>query len=230
MFKNLFKKNGGLKTEIVPEIVVNNGSADEKEAYTKLKDNVLYFSDNGKNKVFQVESSVSGEGKSAAVANLAVALAGNGKKVAVADLDFRAQKQYEIFKTLNAYGIVEYVSGECSYSQLIKETEYGVDVINRGKVASNASVVFMSDTFKSLIEKLKEEYDFVLFDCPAVLEASDYIHITKFSDGVIFVVSKDVVRRSQVKEAVAALKKSGANVMGTVVTETSKRGFGKTGF
>lgn len=227
MFKNLFKKQRDYNPDMIPEILVETGNVNEKEAFNRLKDNVLYFIDNGKNKVLQIESSVAGEGKSTVVANLAVMLAKNGKKVAVMDLDFRKPKIHKIFKTANTFGIVEYILGECSFEELVKKTEYGVDVFNRGKAASNASVIFMGEKFKALLEKLKRDYDVVLFDCPPVLQVSDYIHLAKLSSGVLFVVSCEKARRSQVKEAVSALKKAGANVMGTAVTFSGKGGLGK---
>ena len=226
MFKKSlkFKRDDGI--EKIPEILSETGSVYEKEAFNKLRDNVLFFLDNGKNKVLQIESSVSGEGKSTITANLAVMLAANGKKVAVMDLDFRKPQMHKIFKFANTFGIVEYVLGECPFEKAVKKTAYGVDVFNRGKAASNTSVVFTGGAFKELVEKVKSQYDVVLFDCPPVLQVSDYIHIARLSDGVLFAVSCDGVRRSQVKEAVAALKKSGANVMGSVITFSGKLGFG----
>lgn len=224
MFNKLFKKNHD-DSDKIPEILAETGSVSEKEAFNKLKDNVLCFLDDGKNKVLQIESSVHGEGRTTVAANLAVMLAKNYKKVAVLDLDFHNPEMHEVFKIANTFGIVEYILGECSFNELVKETEYGVDVLNRGKAAANESVIFTGDKFKSLIEKLKEEYDVILFDCPPVLERSDYIHLAKLSSGVLFVVSSEKVRRSQVKEAVSSLNKAGAKLMGSVVTVSAKRGF-----
>ena len=58
----------------VPKIVVGKKYG-KSESYNRLKDNVIYGCDNGKKKVFQIESSISGEGKSTIAVNLSVALA-----------------------------------------------------------------------------------------------------------------------------------------------------------
>lgn len=201
----------------VPKIVV--GRKDGKsENYYRLKDNVIYYSDNGKNKVFQVESSISGEGKSTVVINLAVALARSGKKVCVMDLDFRRPKIHRAFNVANFEGLAEYMLGECTKESLIKQTEYNVDVVNRGKAAQNASIIFTSDKFKDLINELKEEYDIILLDCPPVLLVSDYIHISKLSDAVLFIVSCGVTRRGQLKESIELLKRNDVDVLGLVMT------------
>ena len=202
---------------LVPKIVVGkkNGLS---ESYYRLKDNIIYSSDNGKNKVFQIESAVSGEGKSTVISNTAVALARSGKKVVIVDLDFRRPKVHRIFEVSNLSGITEYMLGESDYSALIKKSEYGVDVVNRGKAAHNASIIFTSDKFKELIEKLKEEYDIVLFDCPPVLLVSDYIHFSKLSDMIIFVACAGTTHRAQLKEAYELIKKCNPNILGTVMT------------
>ncbi len=201
----------------IPKIVVTSSSG-QGESYYRLKDNIIYSFDSGKNKVFQFESAISGEGKSTVVANTAVALALSGKKVVVVDLDFRRPKVHRIFSVQNVQGIAEYMLGECEVSDIIKKTEYGVDIVNRGKATHNASIIFTSDKFKELIETLKKEYDLVLFDCPPVLLISDYIHYSKLSDVVVFVACVGVTRRSQLKEAYELMKKHNDNFLGTVLT------------
>lgn len=201
----------------VPKIVVGKKTG-SNENYYRLKDNIIYYSDNGKNKVFQFESSISGEGKSTVVGNVAVALAKSGKKVVVVDLDFRRPKVHRMFDIPNFNGITEYMLGECDESAIVKQTAYGVDIVNRGKAAHNASIIFTSDKFKALIDNLKEKYDMVLFDCPPVLLVSDYIHFSKLSDTIVFIVCSGTTHRSQLKEAMDLMRKCNPNILGTVMT------------
>ena len=222
-------------TSNVPEIVVSDTPGSLNESYVRLRDNVIYYSDGGKNKVFQIESSVSGEGKSTVSSNLAVSLGKSGKKVLLIDLDFRKPVIHKIFNVTNFNGIVEYMLDECTKEELIKTTEYGIDIINRGKVAHNTSIIFMSEKFKALINELKESYDIVILDCPPVYQISDYIHIAKISDSVIFIVSKGKVRRSQVKESIELLNRENVNIFGTIVTsqdnyKKSSYGYGYYGY
>ncbi len=201
----------------VPKIVIGK-KVGKSESYNRLKDNVIYGSDNGKKKVFQIESSISGEGKSTIAVNLSVALAKSGKKVVVLDLDFRRPKMHRAFSVPNFNGLAEYMLGECKKEDLVKKTEYKVDVINRGKAAQNPSIIFTSDKFKNLVEELKQEYDIIIFDCPPILLVSDYMHISKLSDEVIFVVSAGLTHRSQLKESVELLKRNNVDVFGVVMT------------
>ncbi len=215
---NFGKKKSKHRSGNVPTIVIGEASGSLNESYNRLKDNVIYYSDNGKNKVFQIESSVAGEGKSTVVANLAVALAKNDKKVVVVDLDFRNPTVHKAFKVINTNGIAEFMLDECGIDKLVKKSEFGVDIVNRGKTAHNASIIWTSEKFKNLIEELKKEYDFVLFDCPPILQISEYMHIAKLSDAVIMVVALGFIRKSQLREAMQLLRQYDINVFGIVAT------------
>ena len=58
----------------------------------------------------------------------------------------------------------------------------------------------------------------MLLDCAPILQVSDYIHVSKVSDGVLLMVAYAQTTRSQVAESIKELKKNGANILGTVFT------------
>lgn len=193
------------------------------EAYNKLKDNLLYMNADGDTKVFQIESAMMSEGKTTVLANLAVSLGLTDKKVIVVDLDFRRPKMHRLFSASKDNGIAEYILGDIPLETIIKKSEFkNVDVITRGAEIYNSSLVLISDKFKNMIEQLKQTYDYVLLDCAPVLQVSDYIHVCKISDGIIFVVAYAKTTKNQVKEAINDLKKNGGNVLGTVFTMYDK--------
>ena len=188
-----------------------------KEAYTRLKDNVLYLAIDGKNKVLQVESSVSGEAKTSTLANLGVCLSLSGKKVCIVDLDFRKPRLHRAFHLDNVDGIAEYMLDSIDLEHLIKKTSFeNCDVINRGSEISNSSVVLSSNKLQELFNLLREKYDFILVDCPPVLLVSDFIHISRLTDGVIFVCAFGMTKKSQVREAIKQLKQNNIPILGSV--------------
>lgn len=190
----------------------------------RLKDNILYLNADGKNKVIQVESSVQSEGKTTAICNLAVSLGLTSKKVVLVDLDFHRPRVHRTLEIERENGIAEYMLGSLDKKDIIKKTKYNnVDVITRGAEIYNATLVLMSDKFKDLIKQLREEYDFVLLDCPPVLQVSDYIHICKISDGVLFLVAYASTTKAQVSAAIKELRNNGANILGTAFTLYDKK-------
>ena len=198
-------------------IYYDKGYTNVKEAIDRLKDNILYYAIDGNKKVIQIESSVSGEAKTTTNVNLAVALGESGKKVIVVDLDFRKPRVHRAFALDNENGIADYLIDKIDMNTLIKKTEYlNVDVILRGSEVQNPTSILTSEKMNSLINTLREKYDFILLDCPPVLVISDYIHIARLSDGVVFNVAYGKTKKSQVKEAISLLRKNNIPIIGSV--------------
>ena len=171
----------------------------------------------GNCKVIQIESSLSHEAKTTIISNLAVSLGITEKKVVVMDLDFRRPKLHRMFKLEKEKGIAEFMQGELEEKDIIKKTEYkNVDIITRGLEIYNPSITFLSEKFARLVESLKEKYDYILLDCAPVLQVSDYIHISKISDGVLFVIAYAKTTKNQVIESINLLKKNNIKILGTV--------------
>lgn len=188
------------------------------ESYNRLKDNILYLNVDGNVKVIQFVSSTPSEGKTITATNLAVSLVNNGKKVIFIDGDLRAPRAHRTFKAGNDIGVADYMLNDAPIENIIQHTEYGVDLISRGKKIDNSSAVIASDKFKKLISAVRALYDFVIVDCPPVLEISDYIQISTTTDGVILCVAFGITKRAQVKEAVKLLKQSNIRILGSVYT------------
>ncbi len=211
----LFKKK-----KIVPEqskIIVTENSNRTGSDYNRLKDNILFMNADGNTKVIQIESSLAHEGKTTVACNLAVSLGFTEKKVIVVDLDFRRPRTHRVFGLTKDNGIAEYMLGTLSKEQVIKKTGFkNVDVLTRGGEIHNSALVLVSEKFKNLIEELRAEYDYVILDCAPVLLVSDYIHISKVSDSVLFLVAYGQTTKTQVADAVKELKKNGIKILGTV--------------
>ena len=214
----LFKKK--VQTNNAGEIFIKASTkSSEFEDYNRIKDNLLYINADGTHKVIQIESSVMSEGKTTVVGNLAVSLGLTNKKVLVIDLDFRRPKIHRLFSFTKDDGISDYFLDRIGRDELIKKTEYkNVDIITRGGPVYNSSILLVSDKFKNLIEELRKEYDFIFLDCAPVLQVSDYIHISKVSDGILFLVAYASTPKTQVIDAIKELRKNGANILGSVFT------------
>lgn len=218
-------------------IIVSEGSSRfGSHGYTRLRDNLIYINSDGNHKIIQIESAMAKEGKTSVTANLAVSLGLTDKKVVVVDLDFRRPRLHRVFKLTKENGVAEYMMGAIDRETLIKHTSYkNVDLITRGAEVYNPALILVSDKFKDLISSLRREYDFVLLDCAPVLQVSDYIHISKVSDGALFLVTYGKTTKAQVSEAVKELNKNNIPILGTLFTmydrkKDSKYGYGYGGY
>ena len=200
-------------------LVVNKpGNEIITESFNRLKDNILFFNADNKVKIIQISSSTACEGKTTVIANLAVTMANNGLKVLLVEGDLRAPRIHHAFNLENEFGIYDYMLHNKSLKEIVKHTDVKVDVITRGEKIENPSAVIASEKYKNLITQAKEEYDYILIDCPPVLEISDYIHISTISEGTLFCVAYGQTKKHQVKEAINLLRKSEINILGTVYT------------
>lgn len=194
-------------------------AAMKTEGVKRLKDHVLCITGGGEIKVLQLVCSVSGEGMAEAAIELAVQLGINGRRVLLIDLDFANAKTGKAFNLADAKGLKEYVEGDLTPENIINKTAFaGVDVITRGGAVDNSSLVLLSEKFGKLVKTLRGGYDVILAITAPVLEASDYMHVAKFTDAAIFFAAFGRTKKAQVKEAVGELKERGVKLLGSVYT------------
>ncbi len=213
----IFQRKKKLNDNFEKIVVSEKTLLDTSNGYNRLRDNVLFLNADGDKKVIQLGSAVAKEGKTTVACNLAVSLGLTEKKVIVVDLDFRKPKVHRRFEEGIENGIAEYVLGTVSLKEVVKHTKYkNVDIITRGEKIYNSSLVLLSNKFIELINALREEYDFVILDCAPILQVSDYIHIGRVADGMLFVVAHEMTTKNMVADAMKELNKNGVKLLGTV--------------
>ncbi|MBR2384864.1 MAG: polysaccharide biosynthesis tyrosine autokinase [Clostridia bacterium] len=194
----------------------------------KLSDTLIYMSSDDSNKVFQVQSCLSGEGKTTVSTNLAKALGESQRKTLIIDCDFSKPSIHRIFKLHRACGITDYFKGEKTFDEIVKPTGVDhVDLITCGERISNHTIFFASPKFKAIIEEAKTKYDFIILDCAPVKALSDYINISAVADATLLVVGSDKLSARDLDYTVRELEACNANLIGTVfnfcTSENKKR-------
>ena len=123
-------------------------------------------------KVIVVTSGKGGVGKTTTTANLGTGLAMAGKRVVVIDADIGLRNLDVILGLENriVYNLVDIVEETCRPKQaMIKDKKLeGLFLIPAAQTRDKSSVT--PDQMKILTAKLKEDYDYVLIDCPAGIE------------------------------------------------------------
>lgn len=123
-------------------------------------------------KAIVVTSGKGGVGKTTTTANLGTGLALAGKRVVVIDADIGLRNLDVVLGLENriVYNLVDIVEKSCRPKQgMIKDKKLeGLFLIPAAQTRDKTSV--NPDQMKELIDQLKEEYDYVLIDCPAGIE------------------------------------------------------------
>ena len=122
--------------------------------------------------VIVITSGKGGVGKTTTTANLGSALAVEGKKVVLVDTDIGLRNLDVVMGLENriVYDIVDVVEGKCKLRQaLIKDKRFKELFLLPAAQTRDKSAID-EEQMKSLVEKLKEEFDYILIDCPAGIE------------------------------------------------------------
>lgn len=188
----------------------------------KLADSLIYLQDGEKNKVYQVQSTTSKEGKTTVAINLALTLGLSNRKTLVIDCDFSHPSIHRALQLSKKKGITDYFKGELDFNGMLKKTSNpNVDVITCGDTITDHTIFFTSDKFKSILAEAKQKYDFVILDCAPVKALSDYINVSPLVDATLLVVESDTISTRELTYVVNELNSCEANVVGTVLNFSS---------
>lgn len=122
--------------------------------------------------VIVITSGKGGVGKTTTTANLGAALAMKNRKVVLVDTDIGLRNLDVVMGLENriVYDIVDVVEEKCKLRQaLIKDKRY-TDLFLLPAAQTRDKSAINEEQMKTLIEKLKEEFDYILIDCPAGIE------------------------------------------------------------
>jgi capsular exopolysaccharide synthesis family protein len=198
------------------QIVVSESSKSRlAEAIRNIRSNMSFINKDAK--VIAISSSVSGEGKTFVILNLAGLIAASGKKIVVIDLDLRKPKLHHGFNSENTNGMSNFISGLSTFDEVIQHsTINNLDFITSGLIPPNPSELIQSDAFKTILNDLKERYDMILIDNPPVGIVSDGIHILAQADIPIYVFKANYSKRvfaERVEELFKVQKLKNLNVI-----------------
>ena len=172
------------------------------EAFRVIRTNLSYFAPKVTSKVILVTSSVANEGKTFCAVNIATIFAKAKKKVVLLDLDLHKPKQANAFNLQNDIGITSYIVGQAKLSQIVKDTSIAnLQVILTGPRTPNASELILDPMMETLINELKQHYDYIIIDTPPVGLLSDALEFMKFADLSLYVLKAGYSKKDFVEIA-----------------------------
>jgi capsular exopolysaccharide synthesis family protein len=193
------------------------------EAYRSLRTNLMFTSVERPIQTLLVTSPVDGEGKSDAVANLAVTFAQSGNKTILVDADLRRPSQHTIWGVKNR-GLTTMMLEDAAVSNppLVDSGIENLLLLPAGEEAPNPADLLSSKRMSEIIGVLKARANYILFDSPPVLAATDAALLGIKLDGVLLVVKSGQSRRDQTAAAREALEQVHVRVVGAVLTNAPR--------
>ena len=209
-------------------IARENPKSPVSEAYRTIRTNIQFAGVDKAMKTIVFTSTAQDEGKSTVVANLGIVMAQAGQKVVIMDCDFRNPTQHRLFKLQNK-GLSNCIATGKDVLEIVQSSGTpGLDILTSGPVAPNPSEILASNRMKTVIDELKEKYDYVLIDTPPVLPVTDSSVIGSIADGTILLTAWNQITPSMAKEAKTRLEQAGAKILGVVLNkvEVASKGYG----
>lgn len=208
------------------ELLVNNDPKSPiSEIFRSLRTNIQFMNSGKELKTVLVTSTVQGEGKSLVVANLAITFAQMEKKILVVDADMRRGRQHEIFNVLSRPGLSNYLSGidenSSNFSDLkkcIQSTNVeNLFVMSAGDIPPNPSELVMGERMQELIDRLKDEFDTIIFDGTPSILVTDAIILSRIVDTTIIVATHRETKMDNLKKVKNDIENVGGKIAGVIL-------------
>ncbi|MFH0702465.1 MAG: Wzz/FepE/Etk N-terminal domain-containing protein [bacterium] len=182
-------------------LTVDDSSSFYSLAYQKLVSGLKIKGYNSRSKSFAFTSAECSKARSSVLMNIAYGLNNAGQSVIVVDADFRTPSVHDEFKLIannkfNLSGLLTNITKETSessefnwrqltyYIQKLPEVRNLHILANNGNVSNPCEFLHLP-AFNILIQKLKEQYDWVLLDAPPAIAVPDATIIGSYVDGVV---------------------------------------------
>jgi capsular exopolysaccharide synthesis family protein len=188
------------------------------EAFRSLRTAVLFSAAGAPPRVILVTSAGAGEGKTINSLNLATTLADAGSRVILLDVDLRRPGCHHVLGIDNECGLSSFLAGQAELDAVVHALDAPrLDFVPAGPTPPNPAELVGSARMREALERLQEEYDFVILDSPPVLPVTDASVLAREADGVVLVVKGHDTPRELVRRARDQLQQAGARLLGVVV-------------
>ena len=188
------------------------------ESFRALRSALVHSNVDAPTKIVAVTSALPSEGKTAATLAFGRVVGMGGQKVIILDCDLRRSSLGRLTRVARAEGLVEVLAGEATLEQAVVPDEVeNVWLLPLSKASFTPRDLFGSEAFAQLLEKLREQYDFVVLDTPPVLAVADSRALARQADSVIFLCRWSRTPRAASNAALNLLEQDGAHVAGVAL-------------
>lgn len=206
------------KTNESSVIQPSNDSSAYSRAFHQLSDQMFIIMKHKGIKTIMLTSAQKGEGVTTTIANLGLYLAHVAKyKVLLIDANLRYPQLHELFKIKNEKGLGNILEDKNTFDNSVEHVSAYLSILPAGKTNFNPITLLDSQKMDEIFKVAKEQYKVILVDSPALLDHSDALFISSYTDAACPVVSEGKTRRQIVEMSLEQLHKKKSNVIGAVL-------------
>jgi len=169
-------------------------------------------------------SATANNGKTATAVNLAVASARAGQRVVIVDADLRRPRVAALFGLGRLRGLSDLLAerGEAD-DYLVNVGVPNLLVLPAGTLPPNPADVLANSQLDVVHQQLKDRFDLIIYDTPAVLAVPDALEVGRLVDWGLLVMQHTVSTRREVTGTIQRLEQVGVPIEGGVLNAIDTR-------
>ena len=205
------------------------------EAFNSLCNNLVVTMSMNDEKIIVVSSPEMSDGKSTVSIKLAKSMANMGNKVLLMDLDLRRPSIHKKLNMSNKNGFTNLLSKPEDCNKFLhKNVVKGLDILFSGGISPNPSEMLSSKRTKDILDRFKEEYDFIIIDSPPVNVVTDASIVSQMAAGIVVVVRANETHFDDFAKTAENIEITRTRIAGVVINGVEefagKYGKGKYGY
>jgi capsular exopolysaccharide synthesis family protein len=194
------------------------------EDVRKLRTKLQFVGARERPTTIMVTSALDGEGRTTLAIDLAMAMAETNSKVLLLEADLREPTVGRHLGLAGQVGLSEVLSAGAAVEDAVQAPAAGrISVITAGTAPTDPGTSFASECMSDLVAKLREEYDIVVVDAPALLPVADATVLAPLMDAVLLVTRHGRTGRDQLAQATTELENVGIRLSGVVLNDVPPR-------
>ena len=169
----------------------------------------------------------SGTGTTTVAINLAIALAGAGWNTLLIDADMRKSMKYKRLNS-NIPGLSDYLEGQEDALSIVSPTNQNqLHYVQCGESKTNAVRLLSSKRMDDFVRSARENFDFVVLDCPALTVVPDATVLFASVDSIALVLALNGTTKKQLAQAKQEISNYQEKYAGLIVNCVDKKQYKK---
>ncbi len=211
--------------------VLDNPSSGFAEAFRSLRASVNYAVD-GRRQVLMITSALPREGKTTTATCLARMSALGGERVVLVDVDVRQHGVSRLIRGADDRpGLIEVLRGDAALdAALIHDEDSGAYILPISQMSRDVGNLLIGTEMDTLIERLRERFDLILFDAAPILPIADTRSLALKVDAVVMVARWRSTADHAIRAALRLLPHRHVPIAGIVLTQVDVRKQAKFGY
>ena len=193
----------------ITNVLIEKPRSMVSETIRSVKANMDFVCVKGSN-IILLTSTFGGEGKTFSSINISSSFALSDKKTILIGADLRKPKIFNDFNLTNEKGLSTYLIDKCELNEIINETHIqNLNIITAGPVPPNPAELLSGEKMKTLLNELRQTYDYIIIDTPPIGIVTDALFLMKYADVNIYVTRYNYTSKKVISDLNDIVKTTG---------------------